>query len=158
MFRPLRRFRQALSPEECAALLCQERRGVLSVLGDEGYPYGVPMNFWYDQANGLICFHGAKEGHKQDALARLDKASFCVYDQGVRQGDDWPLHVKSVVVFGQVRVVEDQARAMEICRQLCHRFTNDEEYIQREIQQAGPRVRCLELVIQHISGKAVIES
>ena len=158
MFRDLRRFKQAMTREECLELLSSQRRGVLSVLGDGGYPYGVPMNYWYDPQTGLICFHGAKEGHKQDALARCDKVSFCVFDQGVRVGDDWPLHVKSVVIFGRVRVVENYERAMEICRALCCRFTDDRAYMEREIQQAGPRVRCLELTVEHMSGKRVVES
>lgn len=157
MFREMRRFKQAISREECIDVLKRVRRGVLSVLGDDGYPYGVPMNFWYDEATGHICFHGAKEGHKQDAIAQCDKVSFTVYDEGYLKPGDWALNVKSVIIFGRIRIVEDYDRAMEIGRQLCYRFTEDESYIADEIAHAGPRVRCLELVPEHMTGKLVNE-
>ena len=67
MFRPMRRFKQQISDEECREILISEPRGVLSVIGDEGYPYGVPMDHWYSEADGRIYFHCAKEGHKLDA-------------------------------------------------------------------------------------------
>ena len=51
MFRKMRRFKQQLSDEECIAGLRSETRGVLSMLGDDGYPYGIPMNHWYCEGN-----------------------------------------------------------------------------------------------------------
>ena len=45
-FRPMRRFRQALSEEECKSLLKTEKRGTLAVIGDGGYPYALPINFY----------------------------------------------------------------------------------------------------------------
>ena len=47
MFRKTRRFKQQLEEEECREVLRQQKRGVLSLLGDGGYPYGIPMNHWY---------------------------------------------------------------------------------------------------------------
>ena len=44
MFRPMRRWTQQLYDEDCIAILKNEPRGILSVLGDDGYPYGIPMN------------------------------------------------------------------------------------------------------------------
>lgn len=37
MFCKMRRFKQQLSTEECVAIMKREKRGVLSVLGDDGY-------------------------------------------------------------------------------------------------------------------------
>ena len=68
MFREMRRKKQALSYEDCARILREERRGALSVIGDMGYPYAVPLNFYYDEAEETIYFHCAREGHKIDAL------------------------------------------------------------------------------------------
>ena len=44
MFREMMRFKQQLSQEECVNILKEEPRGVLSVLGDDDYPYGIPIN------------------------------------------------------------------------------------------------------------------
>ena len=82
MFREVARKKQALDRAACEEILKQEPRGVLSLIGDDGYPYGLPINFWYCADDGKIYFHSGKCGHKIDALKACDKASFCVYDSG----------------------------------------------------------------------------
>ncbi|MBO6054535.1 MAG: pyridoxamine 5'-phosphate oxidase family protein, partial [Oscillospiraceae bacterium] len=79
MFRELQRKKQQLPMEECIRILKEEPRGVLSVLGDDGYPYGMPMNHYYSEEDGRIYFHGGRTGHKIDAIRRCNKVSFCVY-------------------------------------------------------------------------------
>ncbi|MBQ2070425.1 MAG: pyridoxamine 5'-phosphate oxidase family protein [Bacilli bacterium] len=158
MFRELRRFKQRLEKEECIALLKQEKRGVLSLMGEDGYPYGIPMNHWYCQEDGKIYFHGAKDGHKIDALRKCDKVCYTVFEKGYAKEGEWALNVRSVVVFGRIGFVEDQDKARRICTELCRKFTDDEAYLERELQSASKRVLCLELTIDHISGKLVNES
>ena len=158
MFRKMRRFKQRITDGECIAILKSQPRGVLSLVGDDGYPYGLPISYWYDEKSGNICFHGAKEGHKIDSLLACPKASFCVYDEGYRRDGEWALNIKSVIVFGKVQFVEDYDRAIEISRNLCRKFTDDEKYIEEEIENAGSRVQCLELVPEHMTGKLVNES
>ncbi len=102
MFREMMRFKQAIPREECIRILQEEKRGVLSVLGDDDYPYGMPINHWYCPEDGKIYFHGGRQGHKIDAIRRHDKVSFCVYDSGFRKEGDWALNIKSVIVFGRV--------------------------------------------------------
>lgn len=158
MFRKMRRFKQQISEEECIRILKAEPRGVLSLLGDDGYPYGIPLNHWYCEDDGKIYFHGAREGHKIDALKACDKVSFCVYDQGYRKDGEWALNINSVVVFGRIALVTDEDKARRICDQLSRKFTDDEAYIQNELANALPRVQCLELTIEHMTGKLVNES
>lgn len=158
MFREMRRAKQQLSQEECTEILKQEVRGVLSVLGDDGYPYGIPMDHWYDEKNGKIYFHGAREGHKIDAIKACDKVSYCVYDKGYRKDGEWALNIRSVVVFGCIRPVEDMEKVEEICRNLCLKFTDDQEYIEKELTNYTSRVLCLELTPEHMTGKLVNES
>lgn len=158
MFRQMRRFKQALSNEECIALLQSVPRGVLSVQGDDGYPYGLPIDFTYDEASGHIFFHGAKSGHKIDAIERCDKVSLCVFDEGYRKDGEWALNIKSVILFGRIRKVEDDKKAADICRALCRRFTDDASYAEHEVKTFLPNVQCLELIPEHMSGKLVNES
>lgn len=110
MFRELLRKKKKLPLEECIRLLETETRGVLSVLGDEGYPYGMPMNHWYEQEDGKLYFHCGKAGHRLDALKKENKVSFCVYDQGYRQEGEWALNVKSVIVFGKIEILNDEKK------------------------------------------------
>ena len=81
MFRKMARIREQIPNEECIEILKTQLRGVLSVLGDDDYPYGFPINHYYCEEDGKLYFHGGKVGHKIDAIRRHDKASFCVYDQ-----------------------------------------------------------------------------
>lgn len=158
MFRKMRRFKQELNREECIEVLKQEPRGVLSVLGDDGYPYGVPMDHWYNEADGKLYFHGARTGHKIDAMKRCDKVSYCVMDKGWRKEGDWALNIRSVVVFGRLRPVDDPAKTAEICTNICRKFTDDAAYLEHELLHSGPAVLCLELEPEHMTGKLVNES
>ena len=158
MFREMMRKKQQLSQDECVALLKSELRGVLSVLGDDGYPYGLPINHYYSDEDGHLYFHSGKKGHKVDALLRCDKASFCVYDQGFKKPGDWALNIKSVIVFGRVEIIEDRDKIYEIARKLSHKFPCDEEYIEKEIRSAGPRTFMFALVPEYMTGKLVNEA
>ena len=158
MFRKMLRAKQALSQEECIEILKSELRGVLSVLGDDDYPYGIPINHFYCEQDGKLYFHGGRHGHKIDALKRHDKASFCVYDGGFRREGEWALNIRSVIVFGRVEFIDDRDTVYRISEELSRKFTDDDAYIQREIEQAGPRTLMFALVPEHISGKRVVES
>ena len=158
MFREMRRFKQQISREECVRILEQQPRGVLSVLGDDDYPYGVPLDHWYCGENGRLYFHCAKTGHKLDAVRKHDKVSFCVYDGGFRREGEWALNIRSVIVFGRVEIIEDRDKIYEIARKLSHKFPCDEEYIEREIRSAGPRTFMFALVPEHMTGKLVNEA
>ncbi len=158
MFRPLRRIKQQLTQEECLSLLEGEVRGVLSVLGDDDYPYGLPINYWYSKDENKIYFHGAREGHKIDAINKHNKVSFCVYDKGIQIEGKRGLDYKSVIVFGKIKVVEDREKTIDICRKLSSQFDFGQEYIEEEIKKFANFVMCLELDIEHISGKKVNES
>ena len=158
MFREMRRFKQQISNEECIRILKEQPRGVLSLIGDNGYPYGIPIDHWYSEEDGKIYFHGAREGHKIDAIRSCDKACYTVMDQGFRKEGEWALNINSVVVFGTIRFVEDQEKAKLICSELCRKFTDDEAYLQHELEHAFPRVLCLELTPEHMTGKLVNES
>jgi len=158
MFRKMRRFKQQITEGECIDILKEEPRGVLSVIGDEGYPYGIPLDHWYCEEDGKIYFHGAKEGHKLDAIRKCNKVSYCVMDKGYRKDGDWALNIKSVIVFGRMRIVEDEDKKRKICTEICRKFTDDEAYLQHELENAFPRVCCLELTPEHMTGKLVNES
>ena len=157
-FRELVRKNKELPMDECIEILKQEKRGVLSVNGDNGYPYGMPINHFYNEDDGLIYFHTGKTGHRTDSIRKDNKASFCVYDSGYRVSDDWALNIKSVIVFGRIEEITDSERIYDIARRLSHKFTLDEKYIDDEIARSGPKTMMFYLRPEHICGKLVKES
>ena len=83
MFRPIKKKKSELSTEATKELLRNSRRGVLAVNGDYGYPYAIPINYFYDEKNQKIYFHGTAVGHKADSIKACDKVCFTVYSNEI---------------------------------------------------------------------------
>lgn len=154
-FRKMRRHGQQLKRDECEHILRTARRGVLAVQGDDGYPYAIPLNFVYD--NGSIYFHCATSGHKIDAITACDKCSFCVMDEGVPEPDDWWYHVRSVVAFGRICRMTDDAAIVDALRKLGAKYFPQGYDIEGDIQKNLARVAVLQLSVEHMTGKHVRE-
>ena len=157
MFRDMRRRKQALPEDEIARILAEQKRGVLSVHGEDGYPYGIPVNFLYDKADGCIYLHGAKAGHKIDAIAADARVCFTTFDDGELDADGWSYHVKSIVAFGTAKLVDDGQLAMEKARELGRKYFPSEEYVEEEMRKASSRVQMIAIAIDHVTGKSVHE-
>lgn len=158
MFRKMRRFKQQVSREECVRILKEQVRGVLAVNGDDGYPYALPINFWYDSDSDRIYFHGAAEGHKIDAIDRDDKVSFCVMNEGyIEKESGWKRIITSVITFGRMKHVEDPEQQLLIARRIAEKVYPDEKTVDDEVAKYKT-VPCLELVPEHMTGKKVREA
>lgn len=154
-FRPVRRKKNEISEEEAKKLLTEARRGVLAVNGDGGYPYAVPVNYYYDENAGKIYFHGARAGHKVDSLQKSDKVCFTVIGSETVKKEAWAPFVKSAVVFGRCHLIEDTSA--EILKKLAMKYFPDEAAADEEIAVYGKAVQMFEITIEHISGKEVQE-
>lgn len=154
-FRPMRRFKQALPPEECTAILETAYRGFLSVIGDGGYPYTVPINFVF--TDGKLYFHCAREGHKLDAIRSCNKACFAVIDDPVKEPDSWWYHVRSVICFGRIAILESGEEHDRRLVELGKKYFPDGYDIDTDMKRNAPRAEVLEFTIEHISGKKVRE-
>lgn len=155
MFRKMRRAGQELSKEECEYILTSEPRGVLALIGDEDYPYALPVSHVY--ADGKIYFHGAKEGHKRDAVMNNAKVSFCIIDKGVKAEDSWWYTFKSVIVFGKIRTLTERDEKIEKLTLLGDKFFPTHEETIDEIDRLLDRTEVFEITIEHMTGKVVKE-
>lgn len=104
MFREMRRGKQLLSMEDTVAVMNRCTNGVLACLGDEDYPYAVPLSYVY--FNDKIYFHSAKAGHKIDAITKHPKVSFSVIDEDAIVSEEYTTYFRSVIAFGKARIVE----------------------------------------------------
>ena len=157
MFREMRRKKQALSVEGCEAVLNRGASGVLALSGDDGYPYAVPISYVYDGAN--IYFHCAKSGHKLDAIQSNHKASFCVIDQDQVISEEYTTYFRSVIVFGTIRILEDDQQKWDAMEKLCMKYApiDTEQGRQRAIEREWKPLCVLEMQIEHMTGKEAIE-
>lgn len=155
-FREMRRKRQLLSQGESLSILENATAGTLALLGDNDYPYAVPISYVY--ANGALYFHSAMTGHKVDAIRKCDKASFCVIAQDDIHPEKYTTYFRSVIAFGRIHIIEDDKEKLEIARLLGNRYNpNQEESLQKEIQSGLSRMLAIRFDIEHLTGKEAIE-
>lgn len=156
-FRKMRRERQELGKEACEGVLLRNTAGVLAVLGDGGYPYAVPLSYVYQ--NGAVYFHGATSGHKLDALQACPKVSFCVVDQDEIVPEKYTTYFRSVIAFGQARVLTEAGEIQTAMEALGRKYApqESEEHLQKEIAGSAPRTAVVKLSIEHMTGKEAIE-
>lgn len=152
----MRRSRQQLSESEAIEILQKGTSGVLAVLGDEGYPYAVPLSYVY--LDGKIIFHCAKTGHKMDAVLANNKASFCVIGEDKVVPEEYTTYFRSVIAFGKIRIVEDDDEK----RKLVYDFTGKyspgfEEERQKAIDKEFKPLCIMEMTIEYLTGKESIE-
>ena len=157
MFRPMRRSAQALGVDACREVLSRGTSGVLALLGDGGWPYAVPMSYAFDGEK--LYFHCAREGHKLDAIRREARASFCVVDRDEVVPEEYTTYFRSVIAFGRVRVVEDEAQMRAAIELLARRYfpQDSAENRHRAIEREWAGLCMLEMDIEHMSGKEAIE-
>jgi len=157
MFRKMRRFKQAVSEEECRKILKEEKRGVFSVLGDGGYPYSLPINFYYDEEDNRIYFHGAKEGHKVDAIKNCNKVCFTTWNTGFKTEGHWEWNVTSVIIFGKAKLIEDRKTTEEKVSKLAYKYYPTREEAEEDLARAIDRAQLFAINIEHMTGKLVNE-
>ncbi len=152
----MRRSRQQLDEGTCRAVLARGTSGVLS-LKDEVYPYSTPISYATD--GDVIYFHGAVVGHKLDVLEHDPHASFVVIDQDLVVPEKFTTYFRSVVCYGTVRKVEDDAEKRRGIELIGHKYSPEvpEELLQEEISGAWNRMVVLAMDIDAMSGKEAIE-
>ena len=157
MFRPIRKKKNDIGIEAAEQLLLHCRRGVLAMVGMEGYPYAVPINYVYDKEAQKIYFHGARSGHKVEALRACAKVCFTVYGNETIREEAWAPFMQSAGVVGRCRLMENSPEAMARLKQFAMKYYPEEQFADEEIAQAGKAAQMFEIEIEHLSGKEVQE-
>ncbi len=157
MFHKMRRAKQELPQATCQKILSQEKRGVLSVIGDQGYPYGIPMNFVYDPTEQMLYFHCAKEGHKLDAIRRNAKVCFTTWAIDHPDEDGWSFHVASVIAMGYATLISDAESIRELAYKLGEKYFPTIEHIEQTLQKHVSKIFIIAVKIEHMTEKLVHE-
>lgn len=148
----MRLTKQELSREETLAILEKNGTGTLALAGDDGYPYSVPVNYMYQ--DGCIYFHGAKSGHKAEAISREPRASMSVIDMDVLLPDQYTTDYRSVIVFGEIALITEDQRKRQVIRDFGYRFCKGYiEDMDAVIDKEWEILNVYEMKIQHMTGK-----
>lgn len=157
MFRPVRKKKNEIDVVAINSLLKNCRRGVLALNGDDGYPYAIPINFLFDKDDNKIYFHGARFGHKVDALKKCDKVCFTIYGNETFKEENWAPYMQSVVIFGRCHLINSNEKTMILLKKFAMKYYPSEALVDEEIMKCGKAAQMFEIEIQHMTGKEVHE-
>ena len=157
LFREMKRFNQQLPMDQTIEILTRNNSGVLAVQGDEGYPYTVPMNYFYH--DGKVYFHTKQTGHKMDAIKKDAKVSFCVIERDQFISEEYTNHYRSAIAFGKARVLEDEQEIYEYSLMWAEKLCSSETPKHREevVKRRLPTLGMIVMEIEHVTGKEALE-
>ncbi|NMD42485.1 MAG: pyridoxamine 5'-phosphate oxidase family protein [Firmicutes bacterium] len=155
MFREMRRDKQLLPAAKTAEVMARCTHGVLACLGDNDYPYAVPLSFVY--FDGKIYFHSAAEGHKIDAITQHPQVSFAVVDEDRIVSEEYTTYFRSVIAFGKARIVQGEER-LAAFRALVEKYCPDQPGETNSKTVAGcMRSTIIALDLDYVTGKEAVE-
>jgi len=151
MFKEMRRKDRAMDKAGVIEILKKGDYGILSTVGQDGYPYGVPVSYIY--FNDSVYFHCALEGHKLDDISINNRVSFCVVGQADPLPDKFSVQYKSVILFGRASEVSPDEKN-QVLMEILNKYSPD--YIEKGkeyISNSGKATKVIRINIEHITGK-----
>lgn len=156
MFPKMRRIKQQLDNSEVLDILKSNTTCTLALIGENGYPYSLPISYCYDEDN--IYFHCAKVGHKIDCIKNCDSISLSVIEHDEIIEEKFTDKYKSVVVFDKVEIIDDEKEIRRLCRKMCAALCpNVSDGIEKEIEQFIEQTAVVKITIEHMTGKEGLE-
>jgi Predicted flavin-nucleotide-binding protein len=148
----MRRNDKKIPEETVTAILQKGTYGVLSTIGDDGYPYGVQVNYLYN--DGKIYFHSsAADGHKRANIQYCDKVCFTVTESVEVLADTFNTRFESIIIFGRIKEVP--AMKQTILEGLLDKYSAPYRPAGLEyIIKAADKTTVYEISIEAMSGKA----
>ncbi len=156
MFREIRRKNRELTGERITELLKETEYGFLSLgTSDNGYAYGVPISYAYDDIENTLYFHCAPEGHKLDNIEKNSRLSFCVVGKTLPVADKYTTLYESVIVFGETEIIDSDEEKRKALRLLLKKYSvGFEEIGEKYIDGSWDRTKTFKLSVQRITAKA----
>lgn len=151
MMHEMRRKDRELTQEEAVCILEKGSYGILSTIGEDGYPYGVPLSYAYE--NGTLYFHCAADvGYKLENISYHDKVSFTVVGDTCVLPEKFATKYESVIVFGTIAPSSEKQKALE---ELVKKYSPGYEVQGKDYAKAAEKqVGVFELKIERMTGKA----
>ncbi|HSP47995.1 MAG TPA: pyridoxamine 5'-phosphate oxidase family protein, partial [Clostridiaceae bacterium] len=137
--------------KDAIQILVRGEYGTRSTVGEDGYPYGLPVN--YVVIGDRIYIHCAKEGKKLHNIAYSDKVAFSVVGKAVVVPEEFSTNYESVVIYGRAQqisgVEKGEALFGFIEKYSPNRIEEGREYIGR-MENATAVLR---IEIERVTGK-----
>lgn len=156
MFREVRRQNRVLEGERIRDLLINSEFGFLSLgTSENGYAYGIPISYVYEEESNSLYFHCAPEGQKLDEISRNNKVSFCVVGSTNPIADQFTTLYESVIAFGDAITDLSDDEKRKALRLLVKKYsTGFEEIAEQYMDKSWNRTSTFKIKIKHITAKA----
>lgn len=157
MFREIRRQNRILDDQDrIIDLLHKSEYGFLSLGNEEnGYAYGIPMSYAYDEEADTLYFHCAPEGQKLDIIRQDNKISFCIIGRTEPIANQFTTLYESVLAFGQADVTLSDEEKRKALRLLVKKYSPGfEELGEKYMDKSWDRTTVFKIKIEHITAKA----
>lgn len=153
MFHELRRQDRKMEDSDVWELLRKAEYGILSTVDAEGYPYGVPLSYIYNEKEQALYFHCAREGHKLDNIAFNNKASFCAVGKAQTLAERFSVRFQSAIAFGRVSEANEEEKQEALVAFLKKYSADFMEKGLKYLAADKPNCRVFKFQIEHLTGK-----
>lgn len=152
MFREMRRKEKLMPMEAARRILTEAEYGTLATMGQDGYPYAIPLNFVC--CENVIYFHTATTGHKLDNIDFIPRVCFSVVGYHKLLAEKFDTEYDSVVVFGSAGRVIEAAERRQALLLLVEKYSSAWRDQGIEYIDGGSCGATLyKIDIQHVTGK-----
>lgn len=149
----IRRQDRLLDENRAEQLLRTAEYGVLSMTDAEGRPYGIPLNYVWDESSALY-IHCAPEGRKLRALAQNAAVSFCIVGSVHLLPSQFTTEYESIVLQGRATIIEDDEEKRRALHLLINKLApNDLEAGAKGIERSLHRTAIIRMDVTAWSGK-----
>ncbi|MCM1221402.1 MAG: pyridoxamine 5'-phosphate oxidase family protein [Lachnospiraceae bacterium] len=148
----MRRTERRLEQAEAENILRENQYGVLSTVGSDGNPYGVPLSYVFRE--NCLYFHCATEGRKIENIGFCNRASFCVVGKTELLPSQFSTRYESVIAEGYVHELTADEKISALSEIVEKYAPEHREKGAVYIQNAKARVRVFCMEIENLSGKA----
>lgn len=146
----MRRKDRRLSTEAAEEILKSGEYGILSTVGTDGVPYGVPLSYAY--ADNIIYFHCAKDvGLKVANMKHENKVCFTVVGSTEVLPEQFSTKYESAIALGTVHEASDKRIGLTLLQE---KYSPDYTESGKELIAAYfEQVAVYEIVIDELTGK-----
>lgn len=149
----VRRRDRLMDKDRAVELLKSSEYGVLSMIDENGLPYGIPLNYVWD-GNSSIYIHWAPEGYKLNGLEKYPNVSFCIVGNVNLLPDKFTTEYESVILKGVAHINLTAEERMAALLKLVDKLSPDfKELGAKYSQKSFHRVNIIRIDFTEFSGK-----
>ena len=149
----VRRQDRLLSEERAIELLRTAEYGTLSVIDEDGQPYGIPVNFVWNTKDSLY-IHCAPEGRKLRAIAAHPEVCFSIVGNVNLQPSKFTTEYESIVLKGKAWVGLPAEERMQALVLLVEKLSPDDVEIGKKYaEKSFHRTEIIRIDVTEFSGK-----